>query len=180
MGFLRAVVVGYDIGCRITQAMGVDQLRQKSHCTIAIGGSFGAAAASAGVSGLQENQIRNVLSYTAQQASGVRYWMKDEEHVEKAFVFGGMTARNGITSTILVQSGFTGVMDPFEGEQNFFKPYAPHAKPELLAEGLGKHYEIMFATIKKFPVGLPIQAPIEGLLSLIKRHEITPRDIETI
>jgi 2-methylcitrate dehydratase PrpD len=38
----------------------------------------------------------------------------------------------------------------------------------------------MNATIKKFSVGLPIQAPLDGLLSLIKKYGITSKDVESI
>jgi 2-methylcitrate dehydratase PrpD len=79
----------------------VDRLRDGHHSTHAIGGNFGAAASAAAVLGLDKNLVRYVLSYTAQQASGVMYWVRDEEHVEKAFVFGGMPARNGVTAAIL-------------------------------------------------------------------------------
>jgi 2-methylcitrate dehydratase PrpD len=109
MSFLKGVVVGYDIGCRITQAIGVDNLLSRSRCALSIGANFGAAAAAASISQMEEKLIKYILSYTAQQASGVYYWMRDEEHMEKAFVFGGAPARNGVTSTILMQSGFTGV-----------------------------------------------------------------------
>jgi 2-methylcitrate dehydratase PrpD len=180
IGFLKGVVVGYDIGCRITQALGVDSLRRRHRCSFSIGGNFGAAAAAAAILRLDDNLVRYVLSYTAQQASGVTYWVRDDEHIEKAFVFGGMPARNGVTAAILIQSGFTGVWDPFAGERNFFEAFSPSARPERLAEGLGSHYEIMFTNIKKFPVGFPIQAPLEALLLLIKRHGLTFRDVQSI
>ena len=35
--------------------------------------------------------------------------MKDKDHIEKAFDFGGMGARNGVTAVTLVQAGVTGV-----------------------------------------------------------------------
>ena len=180
MNFLRGVVAGYDIGCRITQVLGVDNLHQMHRCTHSIGNVFGAAAAAASVAHLETNQVRQVLSYTAQQASGVNYWARDAGHVEKAFVFGGMPARNGVTSAILVQSGFTGVEDAFSGEDNFLEAFSPGPRPQLLSEGLGSHYEIMFTNIKRFPVGSPIQAALDALLLLIKKHKITSRDIKSI
>jgi len=57
----------------------------------------------------------HILSYGAQQASGVMTYARDTEHIEKAFIFGGMTARNGVTAATMVQSGFTGVYDVFDG-----------------------------------------------------------------
>ena len=182
MSFLKAVVVGYDIGCRIFKAIGVEYnlLQKTQFSTFGIGGNFAAGAAAAAVAKLPPDLIRYVLSYTAHQASGQHYWMRDKEHVEKAFVFAGMPARNGVTAAILIQSGFTGVWDPFSGERNFFEPFAPHAKPELLAEGLGRHFEIMHTNIKKFPTGGPTLAPIDGLLFLIEKHGIAARNVASV
>ena len=63
----------------------------------------------------------------AQQASGVGCNVRDPEHIEKAFDFGGMPARNGVTAATMVAHGFTGVDDVFSGERNFFEAYAPDA-----------------------------------------------------
>ena len=62
----------------------------------------------------------HLLSYCAQQASGVGSSVRDADHIEKAFDFGGMPARNGITAATMVAAGFTGVDDVFSGERNFF------------------------------------------------------------
>lgn len=180
ISFLKGVVVGYDIGCRITQVLGTENLRQRNYSTHSIGNNFGAAAAAAAVLRLESDLSRYVLSYAAQQASGVMYWVRDDEHVEKAFVFSGMPARNGVMAAILIQSGFTGVSDPFSGERNFFETFSPHPRPELLAEGLGSHYEIIFTNIKKFSVGSPIQAPLDALLLLIKKHGLKFKDVQSI
>ena len=180
MSFLKGVVVGYDIGCRITQALDVIRIRQMSRASHTIGGNFGSAAAAAAISGLDEESVKYVLSYASQQASGITYWMRDDEHIEKAFVFAGMPARNGVTAAVLVKSGFTGVRDPFSGDNNFFEAFSPVAKPGLLAEELGIRYEIMLTNIKKFSVGSPIQAAADALLLLIEKHGLTPEDVKEI
>lgn len=180
MSFLRGVVAGYDIGCRITQALWTDDLHQTSYATFGVGGNFGAAAAAASVLGLQETPVRYVLSYAVQQVSGIRSLFREREHIEKAFVFAGMPARNGVTAAVLVQSGFTGVADPFSGEHNFFEVFSHSSKPELLVDGLGKRYEIMSTNIKKFPVGFPIQAALEALLLLLGKHKFAPKDVQSI
>jgi hypothetical protein len=40
-------------------------------------------------------QMRWLVDYTAQQCSGIGYWYRAGDHIEKAFVFGGMPARSG-------------------------------------------------------------------------------------
>ncbi len=182
MRFLKGVVAGYDIGCRMTQALGAGELRQASLSSHSIGGNFGAAAAAASVCRLDEHQVRYVLSYAAQQASGVTFLYRDEEHIQKAFVFAGMPARNGVTAAVLIKSGFTGVSDPFGGEENFFDAFSPvpDPRPEVLTQGLGSLYEIMFTNIKKFSVGSPIQAPLDALLLLKEKYDVTSENVESI
>ena len=70
--------------------------------------------------GLTAQQMRWLLSYTAQQGSGIASWQRDTDHIEKAFDFGGMPARNGVTAALLVQAGGTGVDDVLSGADNFF------------------------------------------------------------
>jgi 2-methylcitrate dehydratase PrpD len=129
---------------------------------------------------LREPQVRYLLSFTAQQASGISCWMRDGEHVEKAFDFGGMPARNGVAAAAMVAHGFTGVDDVFAGERNFFVAYGRKPEPELLVRGLGADYEIMNTNIKRWSVGSPIQAPLDSLRELIRESKITAADIQKV
>jgi 2-methylcitrate dehydratase PrpD len=158
--FLDAVVIGYDVGCRLTRALG--RASWGSHSTYSLGGTFGAAAAASHLFRFDSRQTRSALSYAAQQASGVLSWVRDPDHVEKAFDFGGMPARNGVTAAAFVQSGFTGVEDVLQGEKNFLDTYSPAPKPQELVDGLGSRYEITATSIKRFPVGAPIQAAADA------------------
>jgi 2-methylcitrate dehydratase PrpD len=180
MTFLKGVVAGYDIGCRITRALGIAELRSKFRSTHAIGANFGAVAACSSVLGLDEERSRYAISYAAQQASGLTYWLQGQGHIEKAFVFGGMPARNGVTAGTLAASGFTAIRDPFGGERNFFDAFSPHPRPADLAEGLGILYEVARTNIKTFPVGSPIQAPLQALLNLISGHNINADNVDSI
>jgi 2-methylcitrate dehydratase PrpD len=107
--------------------------------------------------------MRWVLDYTAQQSSGIRAWQRDTDHIEKAFVIGGMPARNGVTSALVVRSGWNGVDDIFSGADSFFKAYAPKAQPERLVGNLGERYEITQTDIKRWTVGSPIQGPLDAV-----------------
>ena len=175
---LRAVVAGYDVGCRVTQALGPSFLSGKGLSSHSIGGTFGAAAAAASLANLNPIEVRYALSYAAQQASGVKAWVQSEDHIEKAFDFAGMPARNGVTAVTLVQAGFTGVADVFQGEQNFLKAYSDDPKAEELVRGLGADFEIMRANIKKFCVGSAIQAVLDALLQIIGAHRVSAQDVD--
>lgn len=163
-GLLRAVTLGYDIGTRVVLAMGGAAFSYESSLsTHSIAGTFGATAAAACAAGLDARQMRWVMDYAAQQSSGIAAWRRDTDHIEKAFVFAGGPARNGVTAALLVKSGWNGVDDIFSGADNFFAAYAPKAQPERLTEKLGERYEITQTDIKKWTVGSPIQAPLDAL-----------------
>ena len=183
---LRAVALGYDIGSRLTMSLHAYDFREAGHSTHSFGPMFGAAAAAGALAGLDYDQTRHLLSYTVQQTSGVSCWMRDEEHIEKAFDFGGMPARNGVAAAAMVAHGFTAVEDVFSGERNFFVAYDETRRigkapmPERLIEGLGSTYEIMNTNIKRWSVGSPIQAPLDALLELIRTHAIKPDQVEKV
>jgi 2-methylcitrate dehydratase PrpD len=106
--------------------------------------------------------------------------MRDEEHIEKAFDFGGMPARNGVTAASMVAQGFSGVDDVFSGERNFFVAHGRPADPERMVRGLGEEYEILRTNIKRWSVGSPIQAPLDSLLELIKNSAVKAEQVEKL
>jgi 2-methylcitrate dehydratase PrpD len=183
---LRAVALGYDLCARINLSLHPYDFRQVGHSTHSFGPSFGAAAAASLLAGLDYNGMRHALSYTAQQCSGISCWMRDEEHIEKAFDFGGMPARNGTAAASMVSRGFTAVEDVFSGERNFYIAYDETRRigrkpdPQRLIKDLGKTYEIMNTNIKRWSVGSPIQAPLDGLLELIRKHDVKAPQVESL
>jgi 2-methylcitrate dehydratase PrpD len=177
-GLLRTVTLGYDIGTRVVMAMGGAAFSYESSLsTHSIAGTFGAAAAAASAAGLDERQMRWVLDYAAQESSGIIAWRRDTDHIEKAFVFAGMPARNGVTAALLVKSGWNGVDDIFSGADNFFAAYAPKAQPDRLVEKLGERYEIAQTDIKKWTVGSPIQGPLDALEAIRGK---TPFEVDQV
>ena len=148
--------------------------------THSIAGTFCAAAAAGCAANLNAHQMRWLLSYTAQQASGTAAWQRDTDHIEKAFDFAGMPARNGVTAALLVQAGGTGVGDIFSGADNFFDAFQPKNKPDMVIDKLGERYEITRTNIKKWTVGSPIQAPLDALETLLKRHKFQPDQVRQI
>jgi 2-methylcitrate dehydratase PrpD len=176
--FLRAVTLGYDVGMRAMKAiLGATVLRDTHN----IVGTFGAAAAAGCVVDLDTRQMRWLIDYAAQQAgAGFGAWQRDSEHMEKAFVFGAMAARNGVTAAMLIQSGWTGVADVFTGHENFFQSYAPKADPTGLIDGLGERYEVTQTIIKKWSTGGPIQSPLDALVDLRKRRPFEASQVKEI
>ena len=179
--FLRAVALGYDVGTRVSMTLGGQNFMNETHRdTHSLSEGFGAAAAAGCLANLNAQQMRWLLDYAAQQSSGIAFWMRDSEHMEKAFVFGGMTARDGVTAALLVQSGWTGVNDAFSGDDNFLLASLPKANPAGLVDKLGERYEVVRTNIKKWTVGSPIQSPLDALESVRKKRPFEPDEVKQV
>jgi 2-methylcitrate dehydratase PrpD len=132
------------------------------------------------MAGLTAQQMRWLLDYASQQAAGYAIWGRDTDHIEKGFVFGGMPARNGVTAALLVRSGWNGVDDVFSGDDNFFQVNAPKGNPAVLIDKLGERYEVVNTDIKKWTVGTPIQAPLDAIESIRRKHPFDADDVKRV
>ncbi len=177
---INAVALGYDVGARVNFALGAMRFHLAGHSTHSFGALFGAAAAAGALAGLNADEMRWLLSYTAQQASGVSCWMRDPDHIEKAFDFGGMPARNGIAAALMVASGMSGVEDVLSGERNLLFAFEAEDGAAALTRGLGSDYEIINANIKKWSVGSPIQAALDSLEALMREHPVAAGEVEKV
>ncbi|HKA42502.1 MAG TPA: MmgE/PrpD family protein [Burkholderiales bacterium] len=178
--FLRAMVLGYEICARSMLVIRAMPLMRTGHHAGARGQLFGAAAAAGSLLGLDAGRMRHVLSYCAQQASGLYTLLRDTQHVEKSFAMGGMPAQHGLAAALMVKSGFSGVEDVLSGRWNYIDTYSADPDHESLTRGLGKDYEIMRGGIKRWPVGAPVQGPLHVLSELAREHGIVARDVKRV
>jgi 2-methylcitrate dehydratase PrpD len=177
--FLRAVALGYDFCGRFGIAMGGGPfITERGFDTHAFGGSFGAAAAAGALAVTTPRQMASVLSYSAQQTSGLATLFRDREHIEKAFVFAGMPCRNGVAAALMVRSGLPGVGDVFDGDPTFFSAFGIDAGVARLFDDLGEKFAITETNIKRWTVGSPMQAALDSLEHLIRTHSVRAEDVE--
>ncbi|MEK7835189.1 MAG: MmgE/PrpD family protein, partial [Pseudomonadota bacterium] len=180
MELLNAVTLGYDLCCRFLLALGADLVRATHRSAEGTSSTMGSVGAAASLARLDEKGMRHALSYAAQQISGIWSWVRDAEHVEKAFDFSGMGARNGVTAAIMAQMGFSGVWDVLDGEHNVLIALSTDPQPEEMVAGLGSRYFVTETAIKPYSVGYPIQAPLDAFLRLRREHGLSADNVERI
>jgi 2-methylcitrate dehydratase PrpD len=179
--FLRAVTLGWDVGTRVTMNLGgVPWEKQTHRSTHSIANTFGASAAAGCAAGLNSRQMRWLLDYAAQQASGTLAWQRDSDHIQKSLVFAGFPARNGVSAALIIQLGGTGVDDIFTGADNFLLAEDSKGGPDGLADKLGERYEVTRTNIKKWTVGSPIQAVLDAIEIMQKRHPFEANQVRTV
>ncbi|WP_205962383.1 MmgE/PrpD family protein [Paraburkholderia phosphatilytica] len=178
--FIRAVALGYDLACRLLMALGPDLVRATHRSAEGTASTFGGLGAAAALARLDEPRTRFAISYAAQQVSGLWSWVKDKDHIEKAFDFAGMGARNGVTAVDMVRSGMTGVNDVLDGTNNLFIALSTKPDPEAMLDGLGSRFFVTETAIKTYSVGYPIQSPLDAFLTLRKQYGLTPDNVQSI
>jgi 2-methylcitrate dehydratase PrpD len=179
--FLRAVTLGWDVGTRVTMTLGGIPWEKETHrSTHSIANTFGASAAAGCAAGLNARQMRWLLDYAAQQASGLLSWQRDSDHIQKSLVFAGFPARNGVSAALIIQLGGTGVSDVFTGADNFLLAQGSKGGVEGLIEKLGERFEVTRTNIKKWAVGSPVQAVLDAMEILRKRHPFEAGQVRTV
>jgi 2-methylcitrate dehydratase PrpD len=91
-----------------------------------------------------------------------------------------MPAQGGVAAATMAAAGFTGVEDPLAGARTFLEAFAEQPRPEALVEGLGSRFEIVQASIKKWPAGAPIQAALDALETLMRAHGLAAADVASL
>lgn len=177
---LKAIALGYDIGARSTMALGYTSPRTAVFSTHAFGALFGAAASAGALIGVSAAQANALLSFAVQQASGLPYWNRDPDHIEKSFDFGARAARNGVFAALLAKAGMTAPDHPLTGPRSYLEAYAETSDPEQLSAGLGARFEILNASIKKWSVGSPIQSVLDAIEALYGGRSVAPESIARV
>jgi len=177
---LRAIALGYDIGARATMALGYVSPKTTVFSTHSIGALFGASAAAGALLGLTAKQCEALLSFTVQQASGLSYWNRDPDHVEKSFDFGAKAARNGVFAALLARAGMTAPDRPLTGPNSYLVAFAENPDADALGAELGSRFEISNASIKKWSVGSPVQSVLDAIEALFGGVPVDPSTIEAI
>lgn len=172
---LTAVVLGIDLGCRLSLAAP----KSKGWDPTALYGYFGAAAAASKILGLKEDGIQNALGIAYSQAAGNAQASTDgslTRRIQAGFASGG-----GVLSALLAQKGITGATNSLEGEFGLYKVYHQGKyDPAPLTSELGKRFEVSNLSFKPYPSPRGTHAAIDATLELVHEHNLLPQDIEGV
>ena len=174
--FLKAVIVGYEISCRIGHILGRAHY-QYWHNTGTVG-TFGAAAAAAYLLRLDATQFTHALCTSATFAAGLQQAFQMDSMSKP--LHSGRAAEAGVAAALMAQQGITGSLDVFEGKlgMGVAMSDAPDWAPVLAT--LGQPFAITEMTFKNHTCCGHTFAPIDGALELQRLHAIRPEDIAQI
>jgi len=177
---LAAVALGCEVTYRVSMAMNPRELYDRGFHPSAIAGSFGAAAASAFLLGLNEEQTVRALGLAALQTSGLLAWQDDPREDARPFQM-GLAARNGVMSGMLAKQGFGGPDRIFDGGHIVLDAYSDVANAGPLVAGLGTEWDgVMELAIKPYSSVSFLHPALDALVGLLDDHALTPAQIDKI
>ncbi len=175
--FLTAFVAGFEVECKIAEAINPDHYMRGFHTSGTVG-TFGAAVAAGKLLKLDENQMRQAIGIAASMASGIRAnfgTMTKPLHV-------GRSSENGVTAALLVHHGFTGNDDALDGQWGYLTIAGPGGNPELVVERFGKPLSITTpgVSIKPYPSGVLTHPAMDALRTLLKEEGLNEAQVAEV
>lgn len=177
---LAGVVAGYDVQCRTSKGMGVQNQFDKNFHPTCVNGSIGASVAAGRILGLSTRELTSAIALAGSQSSGTMGMHDDHSHMVKSFQT-GIAARNGMYAALLASEGFIGMPDILTGPHDFLATFGgPQTYPDELTAELGVRFEVLGSSIKRHSGCGMTHSAIDALLGIMEDESLTWTDIEKI
>ena len=170
---LEAFLVGFEVECKIAEAIHPRHYVEGFHTTATVG-TLGAAVTAAKLAGLDRDRLAMTLGIAASLSSGIRLGFGTMTKPLHA----GRAAENGIVAADLAARGFTAGHDALEATWGFFRVFGGGFDAERLT--LGEPWTLLDpgVSVKPFPCGSLSHPSLAALLELATKHDLGPDDIE--
>ncbi|NQU55919.1 MAG: MmgE/PrpD family protein [Rhodospirillales bacterium] len=162
VGFLSAVLQGFEATCRVGMAVGQEHYRIW-HST-ATCGPFGSAMAAACLLDLGEDACVDALGNAGTQAAGL--WQFLDNGAMSKHLHAGRGAEAGVIAAELASLGFSGPPQILEGERGLFAGACPDADPEALLRHPEARWQLHETSIKPWPCCRHTHPAIDAALEL--------------
>lgn len=175
--FITAFNAGFEVACKIAEAINPDHYMRGFHTSGTIG-TFGAAATAAKLFGLDEAETARAIGIAASMAAGIRAnfgSMTKPLHV-------GRAAENGVTAALLAREGFSADAEALDGKWGYLAIAGPGGEPALVRARLGRPFtmESPGTSIKPYPSGVLTHPSMDAMRFLMRENALAPGDIEKV
>ena len=175
--FLEAFLTGFEVECKIAEAIDPSHYKKGFHTSGTIG-TFGAAVCAAKLLNLKEDQIARSLAIAASCASGIRVnfgTMTKPLHV-------GRAVENGVFAADLASRGFTADLEGLDGPWGFFQIFGGGFDPGKIINQMANPHTIVDPgiSIKPYPCGVLGHPSMDAMRKIVVEHDVKPEKIRRI
>src|ERR1051325_11476296 len=130
---LTAIVAGYEVCCRLGNALDPTSHYARGFHPTATAGTYGAAAAAGKLFGLSREQIVATFGVSGSQAAGSLQFLVNGAWNKRYQV--GAAAMNGVIAATLARNNFVGSSESVEGKHGLLVGYSDDAHPDQANAG---------------------------------------------
>jgi 2-methylcitrate dehydratase PrpD len=175
---LTAIIAGYEVCCRLGNALDPTSHYARGFHPTATAGTYGAAAAAAKLFGLTAAQIISAFGVSGSQAAGSLQFLVNGAWNKRFQV--GAAAMNGVIAASLARNDFVGSIESIEGKHGLLVGYSDDGHPDKATAGLGSIYETMKIGVKPYPSCRYTHAAIDALIAMRREHNLTPDQVKRV
>ncbi|BAM86035.1 conserved hypothetical protein [Bradyrhizobium oligotrophicum S58] len=175
---LTAVVAGYEVCCRLGNALDPTSHYARGFHPTATAGTYGAAAAAGKLFGLSEQQLIYAFGVSGSQAAGSLQFLVNGAWNKRYQV--GASAMNGVIAATLAKNDFVGAIESVEGKHGLLVGYTDTPHRDKAVAGLGTTYETMKIGVKPYPSCRYTHAAIDAIVALRREHNLTPDQVKRV
>ncbi len=177
---LAAVAAGYEAMIRLALCIQPSHFRRGFQSTSTMG-VFGAAVTAAkllfpGSRGAKS--IAASLGLAASFAGGLTQFYHSGSTVKR--LHAAQAASSGVKAALLVEAGFTGPHDIFEGKDGFARAYADAVDFSFLEKDLGHSFRIAEVAVKPHACSARVLSAIEASTEIRNQNIFEPSEIESV
>ena len=175
--FLTGFNAGFELACKLAEAINPDHYMRGFHTSGTIG-TFGACATVGKLLGLDAPAIAQAIGIAASSAAGIRAnfgSMTKPLHV-------GRAAQTGVTAVLLAREGFSANAEALDGKWGYLAVAGPGGDARPVLDGLGHPFTIESpgVSIKPYPSGVLTHPSMDAMRALMQEHRLSPADIRAV
>lgn len=174
---ITAVVIGYEIACRLAMALGPHSSHEMGFHPTGTCAVFSGSAVIGHLRRTGPDIIENALGLNGSQASGSMQYVSNGAWNKRTHP--GLAVHSSFIAMALAEAGFVGAAQVFEGKQGFLPGYALRPVPEMATGTLGEEYEILNVAIKPYSLCRYTHQTLELLIGLA-RDGLDPADVRSV
>jgi 2-methylcitrate dehydratase PrpD len=175
---IAAIVAGYEVQIRLSLALDPAAHYDRGFHPSATCGAFGAAAAAGRLLGLRAQGHAEAFGIVLSMAAGSMQFLVNGAWTKRSHV--GHAAQCGLTAATLASEGYKGASEAIEGKWGFLHAYAPAADATKVLDGLGERWETLKIAVKPYPSCRYSHAAIDGLLALVREHDVRAEEVQEV
>ena len=166
-----ALAAAFEAGIRVGQAA-PSHHRGGWHLTGTLG-TVAAAAGSARLIGLDEQQTTHALGIACTQAAG----MQQNRGSDCKSLHAGKSAYHGVLASMLASKGFNSSPEILEGSLGFTKIYSATQQNDAITAGLGRTWMIAGNGYKPYACGVVLHPLIEAMIDVSRKTRQPAADV---